>query len=70
MKQFFSGVAAWFGRTYPGRLIATFGSTQGGNYASGLAFNAFISMFPLILGLLAVLGLVTQSNHEIGRAHV
>ena len=64
MKQFFSAVAAWFGRSYPGRLIATFGSTQGGNYASGLAFNAFISMFPLILGLIAVLGLVTQSKHE------
>jgi membrane protein len=64
VKQFFSAVASWFGHSYPGRLIAEFGRTQAGNYASGLAFNAFISMFPLILGLLAVLGLVTQSRHE------
>ncbi len=64
MKQFFSGVASWFAHSYPGRLIAEFGRTQAGNYASGLAFNAFISMFPLILGLLAILGLVTQSKHE------
>jgi len=43
------------------RLIVAFASSQAGNYASGLAFNAFLSMFPLILGLLAVLGFATQA---------
>jgi membrane protein len=50
-------------RTYPGRLIQAYGASQAGNYASGLAFTAFISMFPLILGMLAILGIATQSPH-------
>jgi membrane protein len=54
-------MATWAGTTYPGRLIAAFGSSHAGNYASGLAFNAFLSMFPLILGLLAILGFATQA---------
>ncbi|HKR98372.1 MAG TPA: YihY/virulence factor BrkB family protein [Candidatus Dormibacteraeota bacterium] len=46
----------WFLGTYPGRLIQAYASSQAGNYASGLAFTAFVSMFPLMLGLLAVVG--------------
>ena len=61
MKRRIGSVLAWAGRTYAGRLIAAFGSSQAGNYASGMAFNAFVSMFPLILGLLSVLGFATQS---------
>ncbi len=61
MKQLFSSVVSWVSRSYPGRLIAAFGSSQAGNYASGMAFNAFVSMFPLILGVLAIVGFVTQS---------
>ena len=53
----------WAARTYPGRLIQAYGGSQAGNYASGLAFTAFISMFPLILGMLAILGIATQSPH-------
>ncbi|MGA8415989.1 MAG: YihY/virulence factor BrkB family protein [Candidatus Dormiibacterota bacterium] len=61
MKRRVTSIAGWATHTYPGRLIAAFGSSQAGNYASGLAFNAFLSMFPLILGLLAILGFATQS---------
>ncbi len=61
MKRRITSIAAWSGKTYPGRLIRAFGSSQAGNYASGLAFNAFLSMFPLILGLLAILGFATQA---------
>lgn len=42
----------------PVQVIAAYGAAQGGNYASGLAFNAFQAMFPLILGMLAIVGLV------------
>ena len=63
MKQFFASVVTWVSRSYPGRLIAAFGSSQAGNYASGMAFNAFVSMFPLILGILAIVGFVTRSAH-------
>jgi membrane protein len=62
VKRLIGSIASWVGRSYPGRLIGAFGSSQAGNYASGLAFNAFLSMFPLILGLLALLGFATQSS--------
>lgn len=61
MKRLISSIATWAGATYPVRLVSAFGSSQAGNYASGLAFNAFLSMFPLILGLLAILGFATQA---------
>jgi membrane protein len=61
VKRRLASLGRWAGTTYPARLIAAFGSSHAGNYASGLAFNAFLSMFPLILGLLAVLGLATQA---------
>jgi len=47
--------------TYPVRLARVYGDSQAGNYAAGLAFTSFVSMFPLILGLLAILGLVTSA---------
>ena len=43
------------------RVVQAYGSTQSGNNASGLAFNAFMAMFPMILGALAVIGLVLGS---------
>ena len=36
----------------PVRVIQAYGSSQSGNNASGLAFNAFMAMFPMILGAL------------------
>ena len=50
-------------RWYPVRLARAYGDSEAGNYASGLAFNTFMSMFPLILGLLAILGLVIHDAH-------
>lgn len=37
-----------------------FGESQASNYASAVAFNALLSMFPLILGILAVIGLAVR----------
>lgn len=39
------------------RVTGAYGSSQAGNYANGLAFNAFMTMFPLILGVLSIVGL-------------
>ncbi|PZR99080.1 MAG: hypothetical protein DLM67_04565 [Candidatus Nephthysia bennettiae] len=44
----------------PGRLGAAYGQSKAGNYAAGLAFNGFMTMFPLILGLLSIVWLVVQ----------
>jgi membrane protein len=50
------------------RVIGAYGSAQVGSYAAGLAYNAFMSLFPLILGILAVLGLVLQNPSLQSRA--
>jgi len=60
MRAFIGSAAHGLARTYPGRLIRAYMASQAGNYAAGLAFTAFLSMFPLIVGLLAILGLVTS----------
>lgn len=44
----------------PVRVLMAFGASQAGNYASALAFNAMLSMFPLILGVLAIVGLAVR----------
>jgi membrane protein len=49
--------------SFPGRLAKAYGDSKAGNYAAGLAFNAFMTMFPLMLGLLAILGLVINNPH-------
>lgn len=46
----------------PFKVVGAYGESQAGNYANGLAFNAFMCMFPLILGILSVVGLVIQDE--------
>ena len=41
----------------PVRVVQAFGASQAANYASALAFNTLLAMFPLILGILAIIGL-------------
>jgi len=53
-------LVAWVLGTYAGRLIQAYAASQAGNYARGLAFTAFVSTFPLILGLLAILGVAVS----------
>ncbi len=53
--------------SFPGRLLKAYGEAKAGNYATGLAFRAFLSMFPLILGLLAVVGLVVRDPSMLER---
>lgn len=52
----------------PARVAKAYGDSHAGNYANGLAFTAFLSMFPIILGLLVVIGLVVRSPSV--QAHV
>jgi membrane protein len=51
----------------PGRLATAYGQSKSANYAAGLAFNAFLTMFPLILGLLSVIGLLVQNQALEGK---
>ena len=40
----------------PVRVLGAFGASQAATYASALAFNGLLAMFPLILGILAIIG--------------
>jgi membrane protein len=44
----------------PGRTAIAWGRAKGGAYAAGLAFRAFTTMFPLMLGILSIVGLVIR----------
>jgi len=39
-----------------------FFASHASDHAAGLAFNAFLSIFPLVLGLIALIGLFPQSD--------
>lgn len=49
-------------RTFVVRLLLAYTNSKAGNYASVVAFNAFLTMFPLILGVLTVVGLVVAGE--------
>jgi len=53
--------SAWRRRPPLSIVMAYFGS-HATDHAAGLAFNAFLSMFPLMLGLIALVGLFPQSD--------
>jgi len=44
----------------PVRVLSAFGQSQASSYASALAFNALLAMFPLILGVLSIIGLSSR----------
>jgi membrane protein len=44
------------------RLFLIYRDTKSGDYAAGLAFNALLTMFPIFLGLLTLLGLVSRNE--------
>jgi uncharacterized BrkB/YihY/UPF0761 family membrane protein len=47
-------------QTTPFRVIHAFGESQASSYALALAFAGFMSMFPMILGALSLVGLPKQ----------
>ena len=46
--------------TVPIRVLTAYGSSQAGNYAAALAFAAFLAMFPMVLGVLSIIGLAIR----------
>jgi uncharacterized BrkB/YihY/UPF0761 family membrane protein len=40
----------------PVRVLAAYGESQASNYASALAFSCMLAMFPLMLGILSLVG--------------
>ena len=52
----------WVRRWPPVRAVVIYRDTKAGDYAAGLAFHALLTMFPIFLGLLTLLGLITRSD--------
>jgi uncharacterized BrkB/YihY/UPF0761 family membrane protein len=48
-------------------LGKAYGEAKAGNYAAALAFQGFMSMFPLLLGILAIVGLVIRDPHRLAQ---
>jgi membrane protein len=47
-------------KTLPARVLAAYGESQASNFALALAFAGFMSMFPMILGALSIIGLAIR----------
>ncbi|HZA01644.1 MAG TPA: YihY/virulence factor BrkB family protein [Hyphomicrobiaceae bacterium] len=48
--------------TLPARVLMAYGESQASNYALALAFAGFMSMFPIILGALAIIGFAIRDS--------
>src|SRR5262249_31232269 len=46
-------------------VLKKFGDDQGGNYAAQLTYYGFVSLFPLLLVLVTILGFVLQDNPKL-----
>lgn len=44
----------------PVRILSAYGASQASNYAAALAFSGLLAMFPMMLGALAIVGLVIR----------
>jgi membrane protein len=52
----------------PVRVLAAYGESQASNYASALAFACMLAMFPLMLGILSLVGLSIRDAATEARA--
>ncbi len=50
------------------RVLAAYGESQAGNYASALAFTCMLAMFPLMLGVLSLVGFAVRDAASEARA--
>lgn len=60
-KRLLSQVGRWLGRRAPVRLLIVYFDSHASYYATGLAFHVLLIMFPLVLGILSVIGFVSRS---------
>jgi membrane protein len=52
----------WLKHWAPTRVVLIYRETAAGDYAAGIAFHALVTMFPIFLGLLTLLGLITRNT--------
>jgi membrane protein len=54
----------------PVRVLVDYGESQAGNYALALAFSCMLAMFPLVLGVLSLIGLAVRDPATEARAQM
>jgi membrane protein len=52
----------WLTRQGPVRIFFIYRGSKAGDYAAGLAFHALLTMFPVLLGLLTLLGFLSRNE--------
>ena len=57
-------IASWL----PVRVLIAYGESQAGNYALALAFSCMLAMFPLVLGVLSLVGFAIRDPATEARA--
>ncbi len=57
-------ISSWF----PVRVLVAYGESQAGNYALALAFSCMLAMFPLVLGVLSLVGFAIRDPATEARA--
>jgi uncharacterized BrkB/YihY/UPF0761 family membrane protein len=60
MHGFIGGVARRWSRSPAGETFSEFGALQASNLALALAMSIFLAMFPLLLGILAIVGFLAH----------
>ncbi len=60
VKRLLSQVGRWLGRRAPVRLLVVYFDSHASYYATGLAFHVLLIMFPLVLGLLSLIGFLSR----------
>jgi len=60
VRQRIQGLAARARGTLPVRVLTAYGESQASNFALALAFAGFMSMFPITLGALSLVGLAIR----------
>jgi membrane protein len=55
-----SGLRASVRSWLPVRVLSAYGASQASNYAAALAFSGLLAMFPMMLGVLAIIGLIVR----------
>ena len=57
-------ISSWL----PVRVLVAYGDSQAGNYALALAFSCMLAMFPLVLGVLSLVGFAIRDPATEARA--
>jgi membrane protein len=55
-----SGLRARARSWLPVRVLSAYSASQASNYAAALAFSGLLAMFPMMLGVLAIIGLIVR----------